>query len=136
MTRELRAAQLASPTVSSARRLYLTGFALGGISIAAAPTGNFAGGITIWTGSGDDHITVNATHFRAGVNEVTTLNTGLGNDNVTVNLSDGVDGSFVLDAQGPDENLLTPLAPGPDRRLQHARRLGRRSSSPGRRRRR
>ena len=108
ITRSYATVHAASPTttLTSTADLYLTGFAPAGISITAAAAGNFGGGITIWTGSGNDHITVDATHYRAGVNEVTTLNTGLGNDNVTVNLTDGVDGAFVLDAQGPDENLL------------------------------
>ena len=123
ITRSYATVHAASPTttLTPTADLFLTGFAPAGISITAAAAGNFGGGITIWTGSGDDHITVDATHFRAGVNEVTTLNTGLGNDNVTVNLTDGVDGAFVLDAQGPDENLLHLSTPGPDRRLQHAR---------------
>ncbi len=117
ITRSYATVHAASPTttLTPTADLYLTGFAPAGISITAAATGNFGGGITIWTGSGPDHITVDATHFRAGVNEVTTLNSGLGNDNVTVNLTDGVDGAFVLDAQGPDENLLhlsTPVQTG------------------------
>ena len=84
-------------------------------------------------GSGDDHVLVDATHFRTGVNEVTTLNTGLGDDNVVVQLSDGTDGAFVLDTQGPDENVLQLTLPGADRRLQHACRHGRRSPSTARR---
>ena len=106
ITRDTHAAQLVDPDLSSTGEIFLIGFAPQGISIAAAATGNFAGGITIWTGSGDDHVVVNATHNRAGVNEVTTLNTGLGNDTVTVTLTDGTDGEFVLDTQGPDENVL------------------------------
>ncbi|HVP74739.1 MAG TPA: hypothetical protein VMS63_01865, partial [Gaiellaceae bacterium] len=106
MTRDVNAARLVNPTLSPTAELYLTGFAVGGISLEAAPTGSFGGGIDIWMGSGDDHVTVNATHFRSSVNEVTELNTGLGNDHATVNVQDGADGSFVLDAQGPDENVL------------------------------
>src|SRR5439155_9221223 len=96
-------------------KISMDGFAPAEITYRAAETGDFGGGVTIWTGSGADKITVNGTHSRAGVNEITTLNTGLGNDVVTVNLQQGQDGAFVLNTQGPYDNLLhlqTPIFTG------------------------
>src|SRR5262249_733186 len=75
---------------------------------ANRPNGNFADGITMWAGYGDDTITIDGTHERANalpgggtMRTITTLNTGLGNDNVTANLTAGQDGFFVLNTQGP-----------------------------------
>ncbi len=45
-------------------------------------------------------------HDRAGVRTTTWLNTGLGNDTVTVDLQAGQDGFFVLNTQGPNDNVL------------------------------
>ena len=115
MTRDVHAAQLVNPTLSSTADIYLTGFAPGGISLAVASGGSFAGGITVWMGSGADHVVVNATHNRTGFNEVTTLNTGLGNDNVTVNL-DGVRRRPVRARRpGPGRERAPPLELGADR---------------------
>ena len=72
-------------------------------------------GITVWTGFGADTVHVDATHYRAGVNEITSLNTGLGNDNVDIHLSAGVDGGFVVNGQGPYQHqlfLTTPVSTG------------------------
>jgi Ca2+-binding RTX toxin-like protein len=68
-------------------------------------TGNFADGITIWTGWGADTIVVDGTHQRGdgaigSMRTITTLNTGLGDDKVTVSL-ESADGFFVLNTQGP-----------------------------------
>src|SRR5207253_3418840 len=75
---------------------------------AAGSAGNFADGITMWAGYGDDGITIDGTHQRdAFVRTITTLNTGLGNDTVTVDLTATTignrlqDGFFVLNTQGP-----------------------------------
>ncbi|MFV2066030.1 MAG: hypothetical protein ACC645_03555 [Pirellulales bacterium] len=78
--------------------------------------GNFAEGITVWAGHGDDFIEVNRTHRRRIdplMRTVTTLNTGLGDDQVDVNLDADVDGFFVLNTQGPHE--LGPGASDDDR---------------------
>src|SRR5262249_392971 len=75
----------------------------------AGSAGNFADGITLWTGSGDDVIEINGTHRRDDVREITTLNTGLGNDHVTVHLDAATDGFFVLNTQGPTNDQ--PTAP-------------------------
>ena len=94
--------------------------------------GSYIGGITIWTGFGDDIIKIDGTHRTDGVDfrglqTITTLNTGLGDDVVTVTLTepidanaDGViqitealetdDGFFVLNTQGPFNHELI-LAP-------------------------
>ena len=80
--------------------ILVSGLAPAPITYKAAPGGNFADGITIWAGSGNDRIHVDATHLRAGVRTVTSLNTGLGNDEVWVDLHPGSDDSFVLDTQG------------------------------------
>ena len=56
----------------------------------ATSPGNFAGGVTVWTGRGADTITIDGTHERVGPNPdgsplrtVTTLNTGAGADTST-----------------------------------------------------
>ncbi len=67
--------------------------------------GNFAGGITLWSGYGEDTFTVASTHKRDGVRTITTLNTGLGDDRGNVSLDAGTDGFFVLNLQGPDDSL-------------------------------
>ena len=103
------------------RRSAITGLAAGAITFKAAPTGTFADGVTIWTGSGADTIHIDATHERAGVRTVTSLNTGLGNDDVTVDLEAGEDGFFVLDTQGGFEHV--------PRRRRRRRRLGRASTA-------
>ncbi|MFL6014724.1 MAG: beta strand repeat-containing protein, partial [Gaiellaceae bacterium] len=97
-----------APTVlnglSPTAKIWITGLAPAGISYTAAATGTFADGITYWTGSGDDTITIDGTYAGA----VTSLNTGLGNDAVTVNLNTS-DGFFALDTQGQAQHLL-PIA--------------------------
>ncbi|MDI1313706.1 FlgD immunoglobulin-like domain containing protein, partial [Prosthecobacter sp.] len=71
-------------------------------------SGTFAGGITVWSGYGNDTVTVFSTRQDTGplvgglaVRTITTLNTGLGNDHVTVALDSTTDGFFVLNTQGP-----------------------------------
>ena len=74
--------------------------------------GNFAGGVTIWTGRGGDTITIDGTHNRATATNpdgtpmrtVTTLNTGAGNDTVNVSLNTA-DGFFVLNTQAGDDTV-------------------------------
>ncbi len=88
------------------QEIYLVGLAQGSITWRAAATGTFADGIRIWSGSGADTFVVDGTHRRAGVRTTTWLNTGLGNDTLTVNLTNGQDGFFVLNTQGPNNNLL------------------------------
>ena len=52
-------------------------------------------GIVYWTGSGDDTIFIDGTHFRPGDMRTTTiLNTGFGNDHITVDLDENEDGFF------------------------------------------
>ena len=74
---------------------------------ASLPLDGTLGGITIWTGYGDETIFIDGTHLRAGLRTVTTLNTGLGDDHVTVDLDAGEDGFFVLNTQGPFNDYLT-----------------------------
>ena len=82
----------------------ITGLALGAISFRADEDANFADGITVWTGSGNDNISVDGTHRRDGVRTTTTLNTGGGADTVDVALTEGEDGFFVLNTQaGADD---------------------------------
>jgi Ca2+-binding RTX toxin-like protein len=79
------------------------GLAPADISYKTDPVhGNFAGGITLWSGYGQDNFTVASTHKREGVRTITTLNTGLGDDSGTVSLEAGTDGFLVLNLQGPD----------------------------------
>ena len=87
----------------------IRGLSAGPITYQASASANFADGITVWAGYGDDTIAIDGTHNRAvpGLRTVTTLNTGLGNDSVTVDLDTGTDGFFVLNTQGPYNPYLT-----------------------------
>ena len=114
MTRNSAQAHAVDPNLAAAADIYMTGFAPAGISFSATG-GDFAPGISIWTGWGNDRITVEATHRNAVKNEVTFLNTGLGDDTVTVGLLDGTDGAFVLDTQGPYNDELSLDEPHRDR---------------------
>ncbi len=82
----------------------IAGLATG--TITYRTDGTFADGITVWTGSGADMITVSATHRAPGVRTVTFLNTGLGNDVVTVDLDAGSDDLLVLNTQGGIQHVL------------------------------
>ena len=91
--------------------IIISGLATSNISYGAAASGNFADGVTMWTGFGNDVINIDATHFRDDVDAgnfrirtITSLNTGLGDDAVTVTLLDGTDGFFVLHTQGPHDD--------------------------------
>ncbi|HSF98236.1 MAG TPA: Calx-beta domain-containing protein [Ornithinibacter sp.] len=86
--------------------IFVVGLAPAGISYRAAASGTFADGIRIWAGGGADTITIDGTHQRTGVRTTTWLNTGLGDDTVTVALTQGQDGFFVLNTQGPNDNVL------------------------------
>ncbi len=72
----------------------------GGISYRAAATGNLFDGVVYWTGAGDDTVTIDGTHLRAGERTMTLLNTGLGGDEVAIDLDLGEDGFFALHASG------------------------------------
>src|SRR5206468_12064434 len=88
-------------SLSPTAEIWITGLGEpGGISYRVAPGGNLFDGVVYWTGSGDDGITIDGTHNRAGERTTTVLNTGLGSDTVTVNLTNGQDGFFVLETSG------------------------------------
>jgi hypothetical protein len=103
----------ADPRLTSAAELadadiYVVGLAGRAITYTAAPTGTFADGIRVWTGHGDDTISIDDTHDRRdrGVRTITFLNTGLGNDLVNVDLQAGEDDMLVLNTQGAyDQNV-------------------------------
>jgi len=88
--------------------IQIKGLAFGDITYRAAPDGNLFDGVITWTGSGDDLITIDGTHYRSGERTTNLLNTGFGDDHVTVNLDapgtqgedDGGDGFFVLNTTG------------------------------------
>src|SRR4029077_14455967 len=62
------------------------GFGVAPITYSTDSTaGNLHDGVSYWTGSGNDTVTIDGTHRRAGQRTTTTLNTGLGDDTVTVN---------------------------------------------------
>ncbi len=82
----------------------ITGLAPAKIAYSAGSSSDFGDGISYWAGSGDDTITIDGTHKRAGVWTITQLNTGAGNDTVTVSLDAATDGFFALNTQdGADE---------------------------------
>src|SRR4029077_15588418 len=66
-------------------------------------------GVVYWTGAGNDTVTIDGTHYRAGLRTTTSLNTGLGDDTATVTLlnTPGAPGKrddfFVLDTSGGRE---------------------------------
>jgi Ca2+-binding RTX toxin-like protein len=111
ITDSYAAASAREPNVAANGEIFIIGLAPAGISFRADADGNFADGVTIWTGWGDDTITIDGTHERAGVRTVTTLNTGLGDDTVIVDLdeveADGGDGFFVLNMQGPYNHSIS-----------------------------
>ncbi len=85
--------------------ILVSGLAPGLITFGADKvSGNFADGITLWSGFGNDTIAIDGTIRRAGLRTSTTLNTGLGNDDVTVTLTAGQDDFFVLNTQGAYNN--------------------------------
>ncbi len=99
---------------TNADAIRVQGLATGDIKYQVDATANFADGIRMWTGSGNDQITISATHYRAGIRTTTLLSTGHGDDTVTVDLdvadstvSPAVrqDGFFVLNTQGPDDSV-------------------------------
>ncbi|NOR30694.1 MAG: hypothetical protein GQ539_06320, partial [Sulfitobacter sp.] len=89
-------------TFSTVTDIYVVGIAPAAIGYTADTQGNFLGGVTYWTGFGDDTIFIDAAHIRAiaGAQTVTSLNTGLGDDTVTITMDAG-DGFFALNTQGP-----------------------------------
>ncbi|MFU8833109.1 MAG: calcium-binding protein, partial [Wenzhouxiangella sp.] len=91
--------------------IYIVGLAQGTISYRAdAVDGNFADGIWMWSGFGDDHFDIDGTFYRdetlGGLRSTTSLNTGLGDDHLLVELHQGEDGFFVLNTQGPYQDYL------------------------------
>jgi Ca2+-binding RTX toxin-like protein len=91
-----------------ASEITITGLATGAITYGAdQPLGNFADGITIWTGWGDDVLRVDGTHLRQGLRTITTLNAGLGDDDILVTLDPAEDDFFVLNTQGPYSSYPT-----------------------------
>src|SRR5207253_11265967 len=71
-----------TPTALPGAEIEVRGLAPASIDYlaAAGSAGNFADGITMWAGYGDDGITIDGTDQRdAFVRTITTLNTGLGN---------------------------------------------------------
>ncbi|MEM7311790.1 MAG: hypothetical protein AAF497_01435 [Planctomycetota bacterium] len=100
--------------MASGMEIIISGLAPSNVSYGAAASANFADGISIWSGFGNDTITIDATHYRDGTDSqgyklrtITSLMTGLGDDDVTVSLTDAEDGFFVLNTQGPYNNQPT-----------------------------
>lgn len=85
---------------TSAAEIQIKGLAFGDITYGAADDANFYDGIIYWTGSGDDTVDIDGTHYRNGERTTTLLNTGLGDDHLTVDLDNGEDGFFVLHTMG------------------------------------
>ncbi len=98
--------------LATAGEIFVVGLAPAGISwrtntaAQAGGVGTLADGVRIWTSGSADTIVIDGTHERAGVRTTTWLNTGLGSDVVTVALTAGQDGFFVLNTQGPNDNVL------------------------------
>ncbi|MBT4724249.1 MAG: calcium-binding protein, partial [Planctomycetaceae bacterium] len=86
--------------------LYIIGLANAPITIDAPPTGDFSRGTTIWTGWNDEDVTIEDTHFRAGIESITSINTGLGNDEITATIDGNTDRLLIVNAQGPYSHVL------------------------------
>ena len=115
---EAQAQNPALPLLTTSAEIYVLGLAPSPISYGAPASGDFSGGISIWSGWGNDTIRVDGSEYRANVRDATSLNTGLGDDHVTVSLQAQKDGFFVLNTQGPYNNqllLATPLFGGDHR---------------------
>ncbi len=106
MTDRLGEATGRDADVAANAEIFLVGLATGSITWRTAGDGNLADGVRIWAGSGNDTFTIDGTHRRAGLRTTTWLNTGLGDDSLSVALTNGQDGFFVLNTQGPNDNLL------------------------------
>jgi len=97
---------------TAAAEIQIKGLAFGDITYGAAgdSNSNFYDGIIYWTGSGNDTIDIDGTHYRSGTERtITMLNTGLGDDDVTVDLGLGEDGFFALHTMG-GADTETPVA--------------------------
>lgn len=90
-----------SPAIITASTI--TGLSTGGITYGATG-GTFGGGISLWSGSGDDTITVDSTRKDTGLRTVTLLNTLGGADKVTVDLS-STDDFFVVNTGDGDDTI-------------------------------
>src|SRR5258708_6236560 len=93
-------AEIASPAkLDLTGQIFISGLAPAAVSYKAG--GNFFDGVSYWTGSGKDTVSIDATVGPDAANRTpTALNTGLGNTTVTFNLHAGTDGFFVLDGSG------------------------------------
>jgi Ca2+-binding RTX toxin-like protein len=82
--------------------MFVAGLAPAAISYQASAGGNFYDGVSYWTGSGSDTVTINSTEpsLDSSHRTPTELNSGLGNNNVTVKLQSANDGFFVLNGAG------------------------------------
>jgi hypothetical protein len=86
--------------------IWITGLNFGGISYGVDATANLYEGVVYWTGSGDDTIHIDGTHYKPAEFRTTTmLNTGMGDDDITVVLEAGDDGFFVLNTMGGAESV-------------------------------
>ena len=103
------------------REVTLSGLAPAAMSYRSTDgiANNFADGVVIWTGSGDDLVTVDGRQNRhalagADVHAVTTLNTGAGNDTVNVSLTADSDSFFVLNTGAGDDKVFGDGATAPN----------------------
>ncbi|MEY2474398.1 MAG: hypothetical protein QOK28_3727 [Actinomycetota bacterium] len=81
----------------------ITGLSTGAIHYDG--TGNFGGGITVWTSQGADALRIAGTRRDTDVRTITTVNTNLGNDNVTADLDSGTDGFTNVNLEEGDDTF-------------------------------
>src|SRR5258708_14553393 len=93
-------AEIASPAkLDLTGQIFISGLAPAAVSYKAG--GNFFDGVSYWTGSGKDTVSIDATVGPDAANRTPTeLNTGLGNNTGNVNLHAGTDGFSVLAGSG------------------------------------
>jgi hypothetical protein len=56
-----------TPTRLPGAEIEIRGLSVGSITYQASATANFADGITVWAGYGNDTVTIDGTHLRAGL---------------------------------------------------------------------
>ena len=117
--------------------ILVSGLAPAPITYKAAASGNFADGITIWSGSGDDRILVDATHGAPACAPSPRSTPASATTRSGSTCTPGSDDSFVLDTQGGYDSVLRRRRRPARGRHQHAGRqrprLDRRRRGAGRR---
>ena len=100
-------AQSTNDVVPDGYDAYFIGIANKPISVSASNGGDFMLGTSIWTGWGDDTISIEGLSIDGNeLKSITSINTGLGDDKITANVSNNSDGLLIVNSQGPFSHTL------------------------------